>query len=209
MVGVKKRRYESEKRALAAEQTRLRIIEAARSLLSESGYPNVSIAELAAQAQVARQTIYTQFGSKRGVLQAVSRHIEQIAFGREDIIQGAREVGDPVSTLRAGIENVLEFYRDNAPVLRTFKAQAIYDPDFRSVWNESNDTRWTAAVIVMQMVEAQGRLAADWTAEQAADWFLSELSFDKYDQLTGERGWTLAQIAWRIHQTLDSMLLDP
>jgi len=66
------RRYRSEIRTAAADQTRARILAAARTLLTGGeGLPAYSVDGVARQAGVTRLTVYNQFESKRGLLEAV------------------------------------------------------------------------------------------------------------------------------------------
>src|SRR5687768_4038150 len=118
-MGNKKRVYVLRKRALAVDETKRRIIEAACDLLSQAGYPNVSLDQIADRAGVSRQTIYVQFGSKRGVLQAVAEYIEITTYGR-GMVEGARDVSNPARTIREGIGEQMAFFRRNADLLRTF-----------------------------------------------------------------------------------------
>jgi AcrR family transcriptional regulator len=52
---------------------------AARRLFAEAGFHRVSLDEIARQADVARATVYHQFGSKLGVLGAVVEDYERRA----------------------------------------------------------------------------------------------------------------------------------
>jgi AcrR family transcriptional regulator len=76
----RQRRYTLRKRAQASEETRQRIVAAACSLLEHAGYHQISLDELAQAAEVSRQTIYVQFGSKGGILQAVAEYIEHASL---------------------------------------------------------------------------------------------------------------------------------
>src|SRR3954453_6584059 len=66
------RPYRLGERESAIQQTRDRIIEAARALLTTSdGITSFSIEAVARQANVARMTVYYQFGSRVGLLEAI------------------------------------------------------------------------------------------------------------------------------------------
>jgi hypothetical protein len=73
------RQYRLGKRAETVEQTRERIIAATRELLGLEGYPHASVDEVARLADVPRATVYCQFGSKRGLIEAVVPDIRQRA----------------------------------------------------------------------------------------------------------------------------------
>jgi len=68
---VKPRRYRSTLRADQAQETRRRIRAAADTLFLEQGYRDVSMDDIAGAAGVARQTVFSAFGSKAGVLKEV------------------------------------------------------------------------------------------------------------------------------------------
>ena len=66
------RPYHRGQRQAASEQTRYSVLQAARKLLMEStSFSGFSIEAVARRADVARMTIYHQFGSKMGLLEAL------------------------------------------------------------------------------------------------------------------------------------------
>jgi AcrR family transcriptional regulator len=65
------RTYNSPLRAAEADQTRRRILEAARRLFVKHGYAGTTVAAVADAAQVAPETIYLTLGGKRGLLEGV------------------------------------------------------------------------------------------------------------------------------------------
>src|SRR5262249_38354140 len=69
---MKSRQYRLGQRQASVEQTRARIIAAARDLLATpEDFSGFTIDVVAAQAGVARMTVFNQFGSKRGLLEAL------------------------------------------------------------------------------------------------------------------------------------------
>jgi AcrR family transcriptional regulator len=201
-----RRAYTLRKRAVTAAETRLRIIEAACDLLTQAGYHSVSLDDIAAGAGVSRQTIYLQFGSKRGVLQAVAEHVELQSYGL-DMLEGVRTVQDPTGMIRNGITTQLAFFSQNANLLRTFYAQAASDPDFRDVWQDRLRKRWDAIHVLIERIAGEGKLAEGWNITEASDWIWSLTNFRLYDEMVQERGWTPEQLARRIVQAIDLVLL--
>jgi AcrR family transcriptional regulator len=200
-----KRKYKLDKRARTAEETRGRIIEAARALLSQSGYHGASVDEIAERAGVSRQTVYVQFGTKRGVLQALAEHIERESYGR-DMVEGAHDTESPAETIRNGISDQLAFFAANADLLRTFKAQAAHDPDFRDVWEDRRRER--LGVIRMLLGELRGdwRLQAGWNIDDASDWLWSLTNFERYDEMVVERGWPIERLVERLREAVDTVI---
>ena len=79
-----KRPYRSPLRAQQAELTRRRILDAAEILFLTGGFGATTIAAIARQAQVAADTVYATFGSKRGVLKAL---MEVRIVGEDEPVQ--------------------------------------------------------------------------------------------------------------------------
>ncbi|HEV2150243.1 MAG TPA: TetR/AcrR family transcriptional regulator [Longimicrobiaceae bacterium] len=62
-------------RARAAEETRVRILEATLSLSRERFYDEITLQEIAGIAGVSLQTVIRRFGSKEGLLRAVGEYV--------------------------------------------------------------------------------------------------------------------------------------
>ena len=201
-----KRKYRLVKRARAAEETHGRIIKAARELLSRSGYHGASVDEIAERAGVSRQTIYVQFGSKRGVLQALAEYIEIESFGR-GMVEGAQDTPHPWLTMRNGIADQLAFFAANAELLRTFKAQAAHDPDFRAVWEDRRRERLLAIRILLEPLAAENKLRPGWTIDEAGDWLWSLTNFERYDEMVVERGWPVERLVERLREAVDFIII--
>jgi AcrR family transcriptional regulator len=66
-----RRAYHSPLRADQAQQTRRRVLEAARRLFVDRGYAGTTVAAVADHAGVSPETIYLALGGKRGLLEGV------------------------------------------------------------------------------------------------------------------------------------------
>ncbi|WP_436892596.1 TetR/AcrR family transcriptional regulator [Siccibacter turicensis] len=83
----------AKRRAEQVEETRAKLIQAARAAFSGKGYAAASMDELTASAGLTRGALYHNFGDKKGLLQAV---IDQIDG---EILTRMREAGARESTL--------------------------------------------------------------------------------------------------------------
>lgn len=63
-----KRKYDSTRRKAQARETKLKIVEAARTLFLEQGYVGATIGSIAGEAGVAKETVYSIFKNKRNIL---------------------------------------------------------------------------------------------------------------------------------------------
>lgn len=141
-----KRVYDGSGRQRDAERRRRRMVEAATELFREQGYGATSIEQIAAQAEVAPQTVQAAFGSKPGVL----RRVVDVAVGGDDQDVKVRDrpqavriasEPDPLQKVMAAAEWAHEVHQRSAWVLRlvasvagTDPALAALDEDLRRQW---------------------------------------------------------------------------
>src|SRR5437588_12909697 len=122
------RPYRLGQRQIATEQTRARILNAARELLLTSdAFSGFSIDAVARQADVARMTVYHQFGSKIGLLEALSDSLA--AHGGMEQLANAFRHKDPLEALEKFITVFSRFWQSDRLVTRRLRALSTLDPD--------------------------------------------------------------------------------
>jgi AcrR family transcriptional regulator len=123
------RPYQLGARQAAVDETRRRVLTAARDLLltEPAGYTAFTVDAVAKRADVARATVYYRFGSKAGLLEALFDDLA--AAGRMDRLAEAFTEPDPVEALRTFVARFAEFWAGDRLVLRRIRALAALDPD--------------------------------------------------------------------------------
>jgi AcrR family transcriptional regulator len=131
------RPYVSAKRAAAAAETRAQIIQSAMGLL-EDGPAQMSMDAVAKAAGVTRLTVYKQFGSRRGLLEAVFDENAR-RFG---IVRMAEAMSheDPRRGLRLAIEILCDFWGSHPSFARLHDAAAA-DAEFAEALATRNERR--------------------------------------------------------------------
>jgi AcrR family transcriptional regulator len=133
-----RRSYVSTVRTAAAAEKRDRVIEAAaRFLREEESIAAFSLDAVARAAAVTRLTVYNQFGSRRGLLEAV---FDIARRGRLDRLNDAMAKPDPRRGLDELIEIFCDFWRGDPAVARLHDAAAS-DPEFAQALLERNERR--------------------------------------------------------------------
>jgi AcrR family transcriptional regulator len=178
------RPYNPGQRQASTEQTRLRIIQAARELLMASdGYSRFSIEAVARQADVARMTVYYQFGSKIGLLEALSDYLA--TNGGLDQLSTAFRRTEPLEALETFINIFSHFWEADRMVIRRLLALAALDPDFAQVIQARDALRLQGArVIVGRFVQKCG-LPTSESFDDAVSTLYTLLSFASFDSLAG------------------------
>src|SRR5712692_515270 len=163
------RPYRTGQRQAAAEQTRARIIAAARELLvASAGFSGFSIDAVARQAGVARMTVYYQFGSKLGLLEALFDDLAARGQIGERLANAFRRP-DPLEALAAVIAAFIHFWAADRPVTRRLQALAALDPDFEQGMRARGARRREALrVLLGRLREQRGRPSAE-SLDEAID----------------------------------------
>jgi AcrR family transcriptional regulator len=136
-VATKTRTYNSTRRSRQAAQTRAEILTAAIELFTESGWAGTTLAAIAERASVAVETIYSGFGSKKGLLRAafdvaVVGDAEEVPLAQrpESIRLGEGKLEDRV---RAGAVLTAEVHERSIGVWRAFVEAARADEELEAV----------------------------------------------------------------------------
>ena len=131
--------YVSALRTAAANAKRERVVAAATQCLREDGgLAGFSLDSVAKAAGVTRLTVYNQFGSRRGLLEAVFDDIA--ARGRLATIPEALSLADPRQGLDAIIDRFCAFWSSDQAIGRLHDAMAT-DAEFAVALTERNERR--------------------------------------------------------------------
>lgn len=178
------RPYRLGQRQAATEQTRTRIITAARELLmTVDSFSGFSVDAVARQADVARMTVYHQFGSKIGLLEALCDSLA-IYGGMEQLASAFRRP-EPLDALDEYITVFARFWQSDRLVTRRLRGLAALDPDFEQVIRARDERRRQGLrVIVRRLVEQHGRPEPSALDEVIAVLY-TLISFECFDTLAG------------------------
>ena len=173
------RPYNLGKRRETIDQGRQQVLDAARSLLAGTdGYAAFTVDAVARQADVARATVYYQFGSKAGLLEAVCDHLADL--GGLAGLAGAFTEPDPHRALRRFIGCFGQFWAADRAATRRLRALAALDPDVGAVIAARDQRRRNGLDVLV------GRLPDPPADPGHAVRMLSALtSFETFDALAG------------------------
>ena len=204
---IPKRAYNQKARAESAADTRRRIIEVTRELLARAPLENVSLPEIAAQAEVARSTVYTIFGSREGLMVAVAEDLlERGGFAR---IGQALRGPDVVRAFETSIDVAMELYAQEDAVGQALLSLAAVDRDASSAAARLNFGRREGMRKLAERMQAQGVLRDDVTAAEAADILWVVTSFETFAQLYRGRELTPQQVGARLLAIVRRTLYRP
>jgi AcrR family transcriptional regulator len=153
-----------------------------RALLSgSSSYTAFTVDAVAKHADVARATVYYQFESKAGLLEAICDAIA--AEGRLSDLELAFTEPDPVRALQNFIGCFARFWYVDRLAMRRLRALAVLDPDVAHVIEQRDQRRLEGLeVLVARLAASAGRRQSAKTRELVR--ILHTLtSFETFDSL--------------------------
>ena len=197
---VKPRTYRSSLREEQARRTRQAILEAARLLFSEKGFAATTIAQIAAKAGVAVDTVYAAVGPKPALMRllletAISGTDKAVPAEQRHYVQQVRAAPTAEQKIRIYASAVVEVNARLAPLHLVLRDAAGQAPELAQIREEIVTRRARNMRLFAQDLADTGDLRAGLDVEEVADVVWSMNSAEYYSLLVHERGWTPERFA--------------
>jgi TetR/AcrR family transcriptional regulator, regulator of autoinduction and epiphytic fitness len=203
---------EPGRRARKALATRHRVLDAAEMHFIRDGYAATTMTVIAEAADVAIQTVYAVFGTKRAILTQ---------------LLGVRTVGDDQQTSLRDREDWQAMERETEPrrqlallaaistrignriaaLLEVMAAAAGSDPEIAAAYQQQLQARYDDQFRVAQSLSRRGALRAGLSEARAADIIWALANARTHSTLIGGRGWTAYEYERWLGQLLACALL--
>jgi len=176
------RPYQMARRQAASDATRERILAAAHKLLAAEKFSDFTMEAVAREADVSRLTVYYQFNSKAGLLEALYDHTAKRGH-LERLAEVFRSGNDPVRTLHDFIAVFTGFWASDRELIRRLHALAAIDPEIAPGLLARNERRRHGLKVI---VERYSRIYLPLTPSQepvVIDTLHMLTSFETFDAL--------------------------
>ena len=193
-----KRPYVSTQRAAATAETRQRILSAAKRILREEDIAAFSLDAVGRAAGVTRLTVYNQFGSRAGLLEAV---FDEIALGGR-LARLREAIGNPDG--RAGIGQLIQIFCDfwsSDPAVARLHDTMAADEELAAALRARNERRRGGIRALIEKIEGPRDHAAE---RNVIDLIFGLTSCAMYHMLAPAR--TPEAVAELIKQTSDDAI---
>jgi AcrR family transcriptional regulator len=208
MAGVKRRSYRTTIRRGDAPAL---ICAAAYRLFSDKGYLATSIEDIAAEAGVARPTIFTAVGPKATILrlvvdQALAGDDAPVPIAQRPWWREAIDEPDAVRSIELHARNMCLINQRAAPVLRALETAATVDAEAGKVWDRFQRQRHDGLrEVAVALTRKTTRVRYD---EDTITDTLSMLAADAYLRLVRDAGWPSEQFQDWLTDVLLRLFLD-
>jgi AcrR family transcriptional regulator len=209
---VKPRRYRSTLRAEQAQDTRRRIRAAADTLFLARGYRDVSMDEIASAAGVARQTVFSAFGSKAGVLKEVldvrlAGDDAPLSIAERPAAQRLLASTDASDAVRRQAKIIVDTGSRVAPLWPAVREAAATDVEIAELLRFYDEGRHEGIGTIVDLVANLGALRRGRSRAKAKD-AVFLLTDPAVIHRAGQLGWASAEIERWYTDCLSGILLD-
>ena len=196
---VKRRNYDATGRRAAAAKTRSTILRTARELFIERGYAATTMADVAKEAGLSPDTVYTVVGAKpvlfRELIETALSGTDEVIAGEErDYVQRMRSAEDVHDKIAIYAEAVTLIQQRLAPLFLVLREAASANPELGRLWQDISRRRARNMRALTDDLATTGALRVDLTRVQIADVIWTMNSSEYYALLVLERGCDAATI---------------
>jgi AcrR family transcriptional regulator len=171
-------------RQAAADKTRTRILAAARKLLLAQDFSGFTMEAVARTADVSRLTVYYQFDSKAGLLEALYNYIARRGE-MERLPEVFRQGNDPLRTLNDFMKVFAEFWASDRNVIRRLHALAAIDAEIAHGLHARNERRRNGLRVIIERYCGSYPSLTALQKPVAIDTLHMLTSFETFDALAG------------------------
>lgn len=184
---VSPRPYDLGRRQADIDEGRRRVLDAARALLAESkSFTAFTVGAVAKRADVARATVYYQFSSKTGLLEALCDDLA--ASGQMERLADAFCAPDLTTGLQVLVLAFARFWDADRPAMRRLRALSHLDPGVAAVITARDLRRHQAISVLLERLGPTDRAHGVQTERAPLVQLIYALtSFETFDTLAGER----------------------
>jgi AcrR family transcriptional regulator len=208
-----KRKYDSSRRKAQSRETQRQILVAARDLFIARGFAGTSIKAIAQRADVAAETIYANFGSKRNILArvvdvSVTGDDEPIPLLERPQVKAVEEELDPTQQIQIFASQMADIMSRVGPLFQVMRAASKTKPEIAILLEELLNGRLQGMEYFVHALVKHTPLPAELDEQTATETIWALTSAEIYNLMTVDRGWPKEKYAQWLADMLTRLLLS-
>lgn len=183
------------------KNTRTKILEATWKLMEERRGLGVRMSDIAKAAGISRQAIYLHFDTRTALMRATAIHVDVVKG-----LDGRLKTVLAAATAREALEAYVDVWGNYVPEIyglaKALLAARETDEAAAIAWDERMACLRDGCREIIAGLADEGALAPGWPREEAVEMFWTVLSFQTWEQLVVECGWSIDQYTHAMKQLL-------
>jgi AcrR family transcriptional regulator len=197
-----------DRRERMARQTRADILQTARRLFAERGYAATSVNDIAEEAGVALQTIYSRLGSKRGIVMALVEVIDEEA-GVPEAAAVVATASTPEEVLRAQNRLTRGMQERCGDIVGALIAAAALEPEAEQAVAEGLRRHRHGARFTIKRIAELGGLRRDLPPDHAIAVLSAATAHDAWYELVHAHNLSWDEAEQTLNDALTRAILRP
>jgi AcrR family transcriptional regulator len=176
--------------------TRTKILDATWKLMEERRGVGVRMSDIAKAAGISRQAVYLHFATRVELLSETTKYVDKIK-GLDQRLLAVTEAKDAIGMMNAYVDVWGNYLPEIHGLAGALFAVRETDGAAEAAWNECMSCHRDGCGGIVAALKSEGKLASGWTDSKATEMMWVLLSFQTWEQLTVECGWSNQQyIRW-------------
>ena len=168
-----------------ARANRAKLVAAARELVARGGFHEFRLEDVARAAGVTRPTVYNQFGSREGLIEAVLEDIgDRAVFER---LADCLDLPEPAAAVRELVHGFCRAWSSDELMFRRMIGLAQVDPELGRMIAERQAMLRSLTDAMISRLAAAGLLKAEGSPERSGATLSMLCSFEVWDRLGSDR----------------------
>jgi len=203
-----KRPYHSLRRQHQAAETRQRILDAARELLTSRGYAKMTLEAIAEAAGVSPKTVSAVVGSKTTILAEL---VNPAAFETpiQHLLDQLRTSQEPVQRVELVVLITRRVYESLISEFELLRTAGVVDFELGDLAQQIEARRHQRQTYLIADLREQGVLRHDLSPVEATDVLWSLTSYEFYRMLVIKQGWEASRYESWLTNLLIEHLIQP
>lgn len=172
-----------------SRRTRASLLAAARTILDEQGFEELTTTAVADRAGVTRRAVYLHFASRTDLISALFDHVASTE-GLEESMLKVHQAPDALSALDEWAAHLARYHPKVLPVDRALQRVWHTDPDAAQHRKRVVSEKLSNCRHLAQRLADEGRLADHWSVASATDMLFALISSDMIEALLVDRHWS-------------------
>jgi AcrR family transcriptional regulator len=172
-----------------SRRTRAALLAAARAILEEHGFEALTMTAVADRAGVTRRAVYMHFPTRAELVGALFDHVAATE-GLAESVRGVWEAPDAAAALDRWAAHLARYHVRLLAVDRAVQRVWREDPDAAAHRKRVVAAKLANCRRLARRLADDGRLAAAWTVDSAADMLFALISSDMIEALIADRRWS-------------------
>jgi AcrR family transcriptional regulator len=177
-----------------SRRTRAALLTSARRILERDGFEALTMTRVAEESEVTRRTAYLHFGSRSELVGALFDYVAE-AEGLGRSLQHVWDASDSVTALGEWAAHLARYHPRVLAVDRAVARVWRADPDAAAHRKTVVQAKLASCRRLARWLDAEGKLAPDWSVQSAADMLFALISSDMIEALIADRRWSRRRLA--------------